>query len=691
MCEGPNQSKKWQTVAPLSPMESSSFTKDMSNCIDSEHSFSSLLEFAADNDVEGFKRSVFDESEVKEVGVWYGRQGASRKMVLEQRTPLMMAAKYGSVDIVKLILSQPEVDVNFCCGPDKSTALHCAASGGSVNAINVIKLLLLAGADTKAADANGCRPVDVIVAPSKFPDLKTALEELLKNGSVCQWDMKPVSSPSLRSSSPSLSSSTDEGSLSSPSDSILLPVIRKPNDVQVSSAKKEYPADPTIPDIKNSVYASDEFRMFSFKIRPCSRAYAHDWTECPFVHPGENARRRDPRKFHYSCVPCPDHRKGTCRRGDLCEYAHGIFECWLHPTQYKTRLCKEGRSCKRRVCFFAHTSDERRPLNMFTGAAVSSSKVDAMDFAAASNLSPSSPSAFSPTSPSTFPPLKHLSSKNPHSSVPWPQQTILNVHNSLQASRLRSSLSARDISPEELNGSWDFGLQQHLPLNDPSSLAQPYYSGSCTNPFSSSNTLNHSNLDQIFSANVSSPRHAEQLGGAAVVFSPTCPPSALNQLQQHQQSMVSPMQGMSPYINDPLSSIGFQLSAHVRREKMLQKLQSSILSKNFGSKPSYDLGSSGTNSWSIREAEKRNVDRFVQADVMGQLHTSCSIEHDGEEPDVSWVHSVLKDSPYEVKETTAIPVSSTLDGSSANTHIESSDHAALRAWLEGLQLDQTVA
>lgn len=628
-------------MAPLSPMESISFTKDMSNWIDTEDSFSSLLEFAADNNVEGFKRSVFDESEIKEVGLWYGRLGASRKMVLEQRTPLMIAAKYGSADVLKLLLSLPEVDVNFCCGPDKSTALHCAASGGSVNATNVVKLLLLAGADSNATDANRCRPIDVVVAPSKFPDLKGALEELLNNGSVCQWDTMPVSSPSWRPSSPSLSSSTDEGSLSSPAGSILSPVTCKPNDVHVSPAKKEYPVDPTIPDIKNCVYASDEFRMFSFKIRPCCRAYAHDWTGCPFVHPGENARRRDPRKFHYSCMPCPDHKKGTCRRGDLCEYAHGIFECWLHPSQYKTRLCKEGRSCMRRVCFFAHTPDEQRPLNMSTGAAVSSSKVDAMDFTAASNLSPSS---FSPTSPSTFAALKYLSSNNSHSLVPWPRQTIPNFHSSLQASCLRSSLNARDISSEDLTGLWDFGFQQRRPpLNEPSPLSQPLYNGSSTNLFSSSNTLNHSNLDKIFSENVSSPHHTDQLGGGgAFVFSPTYSSAALNQLQQ-QQSIIYPMQGVSPYINDHVSSLGFQLSAHVQREKMLQQLQSSLLSQKLGSKASYDLGFNGTNSRSIWESDDRNVDRFVQADEMGRIHTPCSIKHDGEEPDVSWVHQVLKD------------------------------------------------
>lgn len=123
--------------------------------VEAEHSFSVLLEYAADNDVEGFKRSVCDESEIMEVGLWYGHQRLFKRGILELRTPLMVAATYGSVEVVKLILSLPEVDVNFSCGTDKSTALHCAAAGGSVDAINAVKLLLLAGADPSSTDANG--------------------------------------------------------------------------------------------------------------------------------------------------------------------------------------------------------------------------------------------------------------------------------------------------------------------------------------------------------------------------------------------------------------------------------------------------------------------------------------------------------------------------------------------------------
>ncbi|KAE8654673.1 Zinc finger CCCH domain-containing protein 23 [Hibiscus syriacus] len=86
----------------------------------------------------------------------------------------------------------------------------------------------------------------------------------------------------------------------------------------------------------------------------------HDWTECPYAHPGEKARRRDPRKYHYSGTACPDFRKGSCRKGDSCEFAHGVFECWLHPGRYRTQPCKDGLGCRRRVCFFAHTPDQLR-------------------------------------------------------------------------------------------------------------------------------------------------------------------------------------------------------------------------------------------------------------------------------------------------------------------------------------------
>jgi hypothetical protein len=42
------------------------------------------------------------------------------------------------------------------------------------------------------------------------------------------------------------------------------------------------------------------------------------------------------------------------------QYAHSTFEYWLHPTRYRTQLCKDLGSCKRETCFFAHHPDELR-------------------------------------------------------------------------------------------------------------------------------------------------------------------------------------------------------------------------------------------------------------------------------------------------------------------------------------------
>ncbi|KAL9230362.1 hypothetical protein vseg_005724 [Gypsophila vaccaria] len=112
----------------------------------------------------------------------------------------------------------------------------------------------------------------------------------------------------------------------------------------------------------NNTFSCDNFRMYEFKIRRCARGRSHDWTECPYAHPGEKARRRDPRKFHYSGAACPDFRRGCCRKGDACEFAHGVFECWLHPARYRTQPCKDGPHCLRRVCFFAHSPDQLRLL-----------------------------------------------------------------------------------------------------------------------------------------------------------------------------------------------------------------------------------------------------------------------------------------------------------------------------------------
>jgi len=266
-------------------------------------------------------------------------------------------ASYGTIDTLKVTPSGPEAGVN-------------AADA--------------AGADINRADANGNHPVDAIVVPHTLEDVKTSLEELLLSPGAdigCSLPLS-VNSSSPRSAVPL--SSAENGSPSS----LVAPKFTV-SAVTTSSEKKEYPI--ALPSVESSMYATDEFRMYSFKVLLCPRAYTHDWTECPFYHPYENAKRRDLRKFTYSCVPCPDFKKGDCKRADNCEFAHGLFETWLHPDRYRTILCKDGTSCDRKVCFFAHVAEELRPIYMSTGSAVplprsAASAPNVMDMASATSL-----------------------------------------------------------------------------------------------------------------------------------------------------------------------------------------------------------------------------------------------------------------------------------------------------------------
>eukprot|EP00262_Sarcandra_glabra_P000020 TRINITY_DN1000_c0_g1_i2.p1 TRINITY_DN1000_c0_g1~~TRINITY_DN1000_c0_g1_i2.p1 ORF type:complete len:382 (-),score=10.44 TRINITY_DN1000_c0_g1_i2:216-1361(-) len=168
-------------------------------------------------------------------------------------------------------------------------------------------------------------------------------------------------------------------------------------------------------DIPVDTYSCDEFRMYEFKVRRCARGRSHDWTECPYAHPGEKARRRDPRRFHYAGTACPDFRKGNCKRGDACEFAHGVFECWLHPARYRTQPCKDGTSCRRRVCFFAHTQEQLRvlPHQQSPRAQMLYDSYDGSPLRYAMSSSPTSTLISPPISPSDSPPLSPISPISP--------------------------------------------------------------------------------------------------------------------------------------------------------------------------------------------------------------------------------------------------------------------------------------
>ncbi|KAJ1265542.1 hypothetical protein BS78_08G083600 [Paspalum vaginatum] len=582
-----------------------------------------LLELAADDDAAALVDLLAAHpSLADEPAPWYSPARGAEPM-----TPLMVAAAYGSVACLDVLLSPPHLaDPNRSSPSSLSTALHLAAGGGASTAPAAVSRLLASGADPTLLDYLHRRPSDLVALPPNSLPLKNHLLSLL-------------------------------------------------------GARKEWPPDPSLPDIKNGAYASDDFRMYSFKVRACSRAYSHDWTECPFVHPGENARRRDPRKFHYSCVPCPEFKKGAgCRRGDMCEYAHGVFESWLHPAQYRTRLCKDGVGCARRVCFFAHTPEELRPLYVSSAGSRS-----AMEMAAAMGMGLPSPGA------SFTPPLSPSGGGSGVAGA-WPQPNVPALclpgsAGNLHLSRLRTSLSARSMAVDELLASADYdGL-----VGSPSSVRS-----------ARGKALVPSNLEDMFSAEIPgaaashSPRYADQ-GGAA--FSPTRKAAMLNQFQQ-QQSLLSPRATAAAVIPEPVSPMSSRLlAALAQREKMQQQTLRSMSSRDLGSGASILVGSPVTSSWSKWGIPAGTPDWGADDEDIGHLKRSSSFElrsgANGDEPDLSWVNTLVKEPTPEmpsIKGTTTVESIGTLSQAASHEGIGGEDDTAgvISGWLEQLQLDEMV-
>lgn len=645
--------------------------------------FSVLLELSASDDLIGFRRAIEEEGrDIDELGMWYGRRIGSKKMGFEERTPLMIAAMFGSREVVEYIIESGRVDVNHACGSDGATALHCAAAGGSRASHEVVKVLIDASADMNCVDAHGNRPGDVIASCLSLSSkpVRKALEFWLKGVGV----IEDLFADSGKEFDVVGGEKTEEGVLA-----------QQVSSEGVVSGKKEYPVDPSLPDIKNGIYGTDEFRMYTFKVKPCSRAYSHDWTECPFVHPGENARRRDPRKYHYSCVPCPEFRKGTCSKGDTCEYAHGIFECWLHPAQYRTRLCKDETSCSRRVCFFAHKPEELRPLYASTGSAVPSPRSFSMaasfDMSSITPLALGSPSLLMTTNTST-PPLTPTSVSSPMAGALWQNQLLDITPPTLQlpGSRLKTGFNARDINMDaELLGLENQRRRQQLleeikELSSPTKWNSSFHRaaafGSSADRVGDLGGLKPTNLDDGFGS--LDPVHVSRLHGlsldaaaAAQLSSPTAMQSRQIMNQQLLSSYTSGFP-LTPTRASVLSSSAFRASSFgvdpsgspsaasllsSRSAAFAKRSQSfidrSAVNRFSGLSSPTALGggamSSHLSDWSSSDGK---LDWGIQGDELSKLRKSASfgIRNGGsniakgpslvssvDEPDISWVSKPL--------------------------------------------------
>lgn len=655
--------------------------EDSNGVVDSNACFPSVLDLAADNDVRRFEMAILGNPKaLDEVGSWYGRRVGTRTMVLEDRTLLMVAAEYGSVEVIEAILSLSErVDLDRSSGLDKCTALHFAVSGGSSRVADVVKVMLLAGADPGLSDAKGRRPLDVVNVSRLLPEHEFVLKDLLccentSSGSDLAefvdglgMDMRCNSAPceELLIASANQSSSVMDS---------------KFVDAFVSSSgdKKEYPIDPSIPDINNGSFATDEFRMYSFKVRPCSRAYSHDWTECPFVHPGENARRRDPRKFHYSCVPCQEFRKGSCRRGDLCEYAHGIFECWLHPAQYRTRLCKDRRSCARRVCFFAHTLEELRSLFVSSRSALSSPRSSVSTAVSPSSYTPPmSPSGngISPSSPSW-----------PRQNIPLPNLLLpgsrIQAHNT-QTSRLRSSLKVRNVQTEELYMLQESELEQQQIIYDMSIFSQPYFKPQFAEHRQRLVPSDHFQRQQMTSPISSEALLAKSIGHLGLQPPVTSPSSGIMLPRDFESKCTALSTGKGMY------------SLH-KKKLQLQGISScdrrACITRDIALDACPAEGSPVI-PWSSKWDSFSNgkPDLSLKGNDFGpRSRRSYLGRHHTEEPDITWVHSLVNDSPLETGYFYT-GANQLVEGSCSNNQSETFDQPDVVTWVDQLHPDQIAA
>jgi hypothetical protein len=681
------------------------FRKEDGVCYD----FSGLLELSALNDLIGFKKAIEEEGhDVDMPGLWYGRRIGSKKMGFEERTPLMIAALFGSKDVLNYILETGHVDVNRGYGSDGATALHCAAAGGSSSAPEVARLLLDASADPNSVDANGNLPGDLIapVVKSGSNSRRKTLEIMLKGGT--SGEETCVLADQI----------ADE------MDGMEQQEVPMPRVSKDGSEKKEYPIDLTLPDIKNGMYGTDEFRMYTFKVKPCSRAYSHDWTECPFVHPGENARRRDPRKYHYSCVPCPEFRKGSCRQGDACEYAHGIFECWLHPAQYRTRLCKDETGCTRRVCFFAHKPEELRPLYASTGSAVPSPRSysangSTFDMSSISPLSLGSSSVLMPST--STPPMTPSGSSSPMGG--WTNQSnVVPPALQLPGSRLKAAFCARDMDLDmELLGLESHRRRQQLmdeisglsslsSWNNGLSTASAFTaSGDRTGELNRLGGVRPTNLEDMFGS--LDPSILPQLQGLSLDGSTTHlqSPTGLQMRQNINQQLRSSYPtsfSSSPVRTSPSFGMdhsgGAAAAVLSSRSAAFAKRSQSFVERNavnrhpvFSSPAKVmppnlsDWGSpDGKLDWGIQGEElnklRKSASFGFRSDGSSFATAAASVPATVGEPDVSWVQSLVKDTPP-VKPG---PLGLEQQQQQQQCHLNIGGSEMLPAWVEQLYIEQ---
>mmetsp|Transcript_14015 Transcript_14015/g.34549 ORF Transcript_14015/g.34549 Transcript_14015/m.34549 type:complete len:618 (-) Transcript_14015:1777-3630(-) len=279
-------------------------------------------------------------------------EGEKRSRTLvKQRSLLQVASLCGSAKVVRLLLDAGANPQQL--SPDGVSAIQFAQQAAPSSAQASI-LAMLQAAETRAV------PAAVSAGSAGGADLGLPMSSQA-NGSI-RSNASPYGDGDLAQAAGAVPSSF--GLV----DAQIAQLMHPQGDVDIDNPFHQPEGLPySTSELTQPEFSTDDWRMFGFKVMRCSKRFAHDWRACPFAHPTENARRRDPREFRYCAIACPDYKQGFCVRGDACPYAHGVFECWLHPSRYRTQLCKDGANCHRPICFFAHSLPElRTPTHTWT-------------------------------------------------------------------------------------------------------------------------------------------------------------------------------------------------------------------------------------------------------------------------------------------------------------------------------------
>ena len=353
-----------------------------------------------------------------------------------KRSMLQLAAEMQAAKCVQLLLDAG-ADARLASPSDGKTALHLAcARKPSMASARVIAMLVQHGADRDAVDFDGNKPGD-------------ALERM--SASMSMSDTTSVGSVASAASDVSgHSSDVQRGQLgyqrqhatrlqcgTSPAKS----ANWNPNHghhARLASSKSALVTDVADLELMDGVdYGSAHFRMFHYKVDMCPHEDCiHDTEACPYVHPGDKSRRRNPGMVSYQPVPCPHFRKGNCRLGDACPLSHGVFECWMHPIKYRTQLCTTGSKCSRDLCFFAHSLDElREPFEDCEGCSMATCQIGC------SNQLTCATDTFSASKASSASSASNASSKGPA-----PAGTPRSVCSDLQAAGFNSATTSPEIS-----------------------------------------------------------------------------------------------------------------------------------------------------------------------------------------------------------------------------------------------------